>query len=187
MKSFIGLVALSQNYVIGQNNKLPWYNATDFKWFKAMTANNVIVVGRKTYESIARPLPFREIVVLTRNNEYKAREGVKVVSSISQLSPVDDAREYFICGGSEVYQDTVPMCSDFFVTKIKQTIPGPGLTYFRMRYFDEYFKYVRCVYNDSQITIEHYHNTYKIGDLSKSLQDSIQEFDKSIKVLYKAK
>lgn len=66
MKHFKAIAAMSENRVIGQGNKIPWHLPEDFKWFKKMTTGNVIVMGRKTFESIGKPLPNRETIVLTR-------------------------------------------------------------------------------------------------------------------------
>ena len=75
------IVAMAKNYVIGVNNSLPWYLSEDIQYFKRVTMGKPIIMGRKTFESIGRPLPGRTNIVITRNGDYQA-EGVQVVHSL---------------------------------------------------------------------------------------------------------
>src|SRR3989449_7648634 len=88
VKHFKAIAAMSLNRVIGQSNKIPWHLPEDFKWFKKMTTGQVIVMGRKTFESIGRPLPDRSIIVLSRSGF--AHPGVR---TIRDLAEIDLARE----------------------------------------------------------------------------------------------
>src|ERR1041385_3438596 len=105
VKPFKAIAAMSLNRVIGAGNKIPWHLPEDFKWFKQMTTGHVIVMGRKTFESIGKPLPNRTTIVLTRSSAPIT--GVQTISELSQLDPGGPAlagREIFICGGAQVYQ-----------------------------------------------------------------------------------
>src|SRR5436190_21711732 len=124
-KSFKAIAAMSLNRVIGANNKIPWHLPDDFKWFKKMTTGHVLVMGRKTFESIGKPLPNRTTVVLTRSPN--PIPGVQTISDLSQLDPADPAiagRQIFICGGAQLYQQTLPLCSDLYLTLVKRTVEG---------------------------------------------------------------
>src|SRR5579862_4357184 len=110
MKHFKAIAAMSENRVIGQGNKIPWHLPEDFKWFKRMTTGQVIVMGRKTYESIGKPLPNRTTLVLSRSP--REISGVRVISSLAEIDLAHETREVYICGGAEIYAQALPLCSD---------------------------------------------------------------------------
>src|SRR5687768_2421620 len=112
---------MSLNRVIGQGNKIPWHLPEDFKWFKRMTTGHIVAMGRKTFESIGKPLPNRTTIVLSRSGF--AYPGVQTITELSQL-PVDDPRDIFICGGAQVYEQALLLCSDLYLTLVKRTVPG---------------------------------------------------------------
>src|SRR5215510_11948282 len=116
-KPFKAIAAMSLNRAIGAGNKIPWHLPEDFKWFKQMTTGHIIVMGRKTFESIGKPLPNRTIVVLTRSGT--AIPGVRTVSSFPQIQALASEfqdRQIFICGGTQVYEQMLPLCSDLYLT-----------------------------------------------------------------------
>ena len=122
---FKAIAAMSLNRVIGAGNRLPWHLPEDFRWFKRMTTGQVIVMGRKTFESIGRPLPHRTTVVLTRAGA--PIPGVRVVADLGQLDAADPAfagREIFICGGAQIYQQALPRCSDLYLTLVLREVEG---------------------------------------------------------------
>src|SRR5258708_20487862 len=101
MKHFKAIAAMSENRVIGKGNQIPWHLPEDFKWFKKMTTGQVIVMGRKTFESIGKPLPNPTTIVLTRSPE--AIPAVRVASALSQIDPAAPefaGRDIFICVGA---------------------------------------------------------------------------------------
>src|SRR5947208_3558335 len=100
---------MAENRVIGNGNKIPWHLPEDFKWFKRMTTGQIVVMGRKTFESIGKALPNREIVVLSRSGF--SYPGVRTVESLKQLDLAHEPRETFICGGAQIYAQTLPLCS----------------------------------------------------------------------------
>ncbi len=150
------IAAMSLNRVIGAGNKIPWHLPEDFKWFKQMTTGHVIVMGRKTFQSIGRPLPNRTTVVLTRSPEPIA--GVQTLAEFSQLDPAAYAgREVFICGGAQVYQQALPLCSDLYLTLVNREVEGD--TYFPP--FEEQFELVTEVMACPQFRILHYRSSLK--------------------------
>jgi dihydrofolate reductase len=122
MKHFKAIAAMSLNRVIGAGNKIPWHLPEDFKWFKQLTTGNVVVMGRKTFESIGKPLPNRETIILSRSQfNYP---GVRTVSDLGQIDVAHESREVFICGGGQVYAQALPLCSDLYLTLVKREVEG---------------------------------------------------------------
>jgi dihydrofolate reductase len=95
------IAAMSLNRVIGRGNQIPWHLPEDFKWFKKMTTGNIIVMGRKTFESIGKPLPNRETIVVSRSGF--SHPGVRTAASLEEIKVPGDSREIFICGGAQIY------------------------------------------------------------------------------------
>ena len=122
MKQFQAIAAMALNRVIGQGNRIPWHLPEDFQWFKQTTMGHVLVMGRRTFESIGRPLPGRETVVLSRAGF--AHPGVRVVGGLDELDPAADPREYFICGGAQIYAQALPRCTDLYLTCLNRTVDG---------------------------------------------------------------
>lgn len=118
------IVAISQNHVIGKDNQLPWHLSEDLKHFKKTTMGHPIIMGRKTFESIGKPLPGRENVVITRNANY-APKGVTVLHDLSKLKDWQTSdKEYFIIGGSEIYKLCLPYVNTLYLTKILKDYEG---------------------------------------------------------------
>jgi dihydrofolate reductase len=116
------IAAMSLNRVIGNGNQIPWHLPEDFKWFKATTTGHVIVMGRKTFESIGKPLPNRETIVLSRL--AFSHPGVKTIRSLDELPDIVGDRQVFICGGAQIYEQTLPLCSELFLTLVKREVEG---------------------------------------------------------------
>lgn len=112
---------MSRNRVIGAGNKIPWHLPEDFKWFKQMTTGHIVVMGRRTFESIGRPLPNRETLVLSRSGF--SHPGVRTITQLAEL-PATPGREIFICGGAQIYAQALPLCSDLYLTLVKREVPG---------------------------------------------------------------
>lgn len=112
------LVAYDRNRAIGHGNKLPWHLPADLKRFKALTMGHHIVMGRKTYESIGRPLPGRANVVITREIGYRA-EGSIVVDTLERaLDVAQEDNEIFIIGGAQIFVQMLPFCDRLYATEI---------------------------------------------------------------------
>jgi dihydrofolate reductase len=118
------IVAMARNRVIGVNNTLPWHLPADLKHFKALTMGHHIVMGRKTYESIGKPLPGRTSVVVTRNAGY-APPGVVVVNSLeAAITACSNDEEIFVIGGAELYRQAIALADRIYLTEIDADIPG---------------------------------------------------------------
>jgi len=118
------IAAMASNRVIGINNTLPWHLPADFKHFKAVTMGKPILMGRKTYESIGRPLPGRTNIIITNNPSYVA-EGCHVVNSIEQaLTLTEDDAEVMVIGGASFYQQTLPIAQRIYLTIIHHDFEG---------------------------------------------------------------
>lgn len=120
-------VAHANDRVIGYQNDMPWHVPGDLAYFKRRTMGKPIIMGRKTYESIGRPLPGRLNIVITRNPSYEG-EGVRVVSSLEDALQVakeeTDAAEYMIIGGEQIFKQAMPLADRMYITKIDETYPG---------------------------------------------------------------
>ncbi|HHF2952650.1 diacylglycerol kinase [Vibrio parahaemolyticus] len=118
------IAAMADNRIIGKDNQMPWYLPADFAWFKRCTMGKPVVMGRKTYESIGRPLPGRLNIVISRDETLKI-EGVTTVTSIEQaLDVAGDAEEVMIIGGGAIYAACLPMANKLYVTHIEAAIDG---------------------------------------------------------------
>lgn len=116
------IVAMSKNRVIGKNGTMPWHFSPDLKFFKRTTLGHVVVMGRRTYESIGKPLPGRENLVLTRGNSIP---GVKTIASLAEIPRVmPDGREIFIIGGAQLYTALLPECSSVYLTILDCEVEG---------------------------------------------------------------
>jgi dihydrofolate reductase len=119
------IVAMASNRVIGIDNQLPWHLSADLKRFRQITMGSPIVMGRKTYESIGRPLPGRTNVIISRDPAYK-QEGCLVFNDIETAigSCCQKFREIFVIGGSELYRSVLPMADALYVTLIHKEFSG---------------------------------------------------------------
>ena len=116
--------ALARNRTIGINNTLPWRLPEDLKYFKALTLGHHILMGRKTYESIGKPLPGRTTVIITRGN-YPAPEGVKIAHSLEEATKVCGTdEEIFFVGGAQLYAQALPLADRLYLTEIQAEVEG---------------------------------------------------------------
>jgi dihydrofolate reductase len=119
------IVAISENGVIGRDGGLPWRLSGDLRRFKELTMGHDMIMGRKTYESLARPLPGRTMIVLTRQPGYSAAAGVLVARDLDEalaLAAADD--EVFVIGGAEVYRQALPLAERIYLTLVHTKIQG---------------------------------------------------------------
>jgi dihydrofolate reductase len=123
MISFV--VAMDDNRAIGKDNDLPWYLPNDLKHFKKTTMGKPIVMGRKTYESIGKPLPGRENIVVTRDQSYEA-EGTTIVHSVDEVLQMN--AEICVIGGTEIFKMFLPVADRLYITEIHHTFDAD--TYF---------------------------------------------------------
>ena len=116
------IVAMSKNRVIGKDNNMPWHLSEDLKNFKKITTGKTIIMGRKTYESIGKPLPNRKNIVLSSKLEDENIVVVKNIDEALSLSKKDS--EVFIIGGEDIYNQTVHMATKLYLTTIDNNIDG---------------------------------------------------------------
>ncbi|TDG16049.1 dihydrofolate reductase [Seongchinamella unica] len=127
------IVAAAENGVIGRNNALPWHLPEDLKYFKRVTLGKPVVMGRKTFESIGRPLPGRTNIVITRKESWSAA-GVKVVHSLDEalalaeeIAVIDGATELMVIGGAEIYRAALPRADRLYFTEVHAEVEGDAL------------------------------------------------------------
>lgn len=153
MKCFQAIAAMAENRVIGNQGTIPWHLKEDFQWFKQKTTGHILVMGRKTYESIGKPLPHRQTIVLSRS--AVDIPGVTVARALTEVNPAADARQFFICGGAQIYAQALPWCSDLFLTLVKRVVTGD--TFFPP--FEDRFELVEVVLDRPEFKILHYRRT----------------------------
>ena len=118
------IAAMAANRVIGKDNKMPWHLPADLKHFKKVTLGKPVVMGRKTFESIGRPLPGRRNIVISRQTPLHA-QGAEWVQSVEQaLALLNDQPEVMIIGGAEIYRQCLPLAKRLYLTKIELTTDG---------------------------------------------------------------
>lgn len=121
------IAAMAENRVIGKDGVMPWHIPDDLARFKSITMGHPVIMGRKTFESLGRPLPGRQNIVLTRREGY-APEGVTVARTLEEaLELAGVAREVFICGGGEVYREALPLAGRILLTVIHGAYGGDAV------------------------------------------------------------
>jgi len=121
------IVAMSENRVIGRDNQLPWRLPADLKRLKSLTMGHHLLLGRKTFESIGRPLPGRKMVVITRQSDFSS-PGIQVAHSLGgalDLAQGDD--EVFVGGGAGIYQEALALADRIYLTVLHQEFEGDTL------------------------------------------------------------
>lgn len=124
------VVAAAENNAIGKNNQLLWHLPNDLKFFKNTTWAGVVIMGRKTFESVNKPLPGRLNIVVTSNTEWKY-ESVKTAQSLEEalnIAKAENFKEIFVIGGGEIYKQAMPVADTIYITRVHTSIEGD--TYF---------------------------------------------------------
>lgn len=124
------MAAMADNLTVGINNALPWHLPEDLKYFKRTTSGKAIIMGRKTYESIGRPLPNRTNIVITRNPDFQA-EGVRIVSSLDEaielaesVNEINGVEEVMVIGGAAIYELALPKADRLYLTHVHANVDG---------------------------------------------------------------
>ena len=117
------VVAVSKNGVIGKDGKLPWHFPADLKFFKNLTTGHTVIMGRKTFDSIGKPLPNRENIVISRQSR-SGMPGVEFVTSIDAALKRAQKGEVFIIGGDSIYRETIGLVDGIYLTRISQDYEG---------------------------------------------------------------
>lgn len=118
------IVAMAENRVIGVDNRMPWHLSADLKRFRKITSGNPIMMGRKTHESIGRPLPDRMNIVLTRDSSYQAQGCIVVHNPKEAMRAADEAAELMVIGGAGLYREFLPLADRIYLTLIYRAFDG---------------------------------------------------------------
>ncbi|MET4696335.1 dihydrofolate reductase [Endozoicomonas lisbonensis] len=124
------IAAVAENNAIGINNKMPWYLPGDLRYFKAVTMGKPIIMGRKTFDSLSKPLPGRTNIVITRDADWH-HEGVKVVHSLDEalalaedIALINGNDEVMVIGGAQIYKQALDKADRLYLTKVYQSFEG---------------------------------------------------------------
>jgi dihydrofolate reductase len=115
---------MARNRVIGANGAIPWHLPDELKWFKGLTMGHPIIMGRKTWESIGRPLPGRTSIVVTRQRGYSAPGAVVANSLDDAIKACGSDSEIFVIGGAELIERSLPLAGRLYLTTVEAEIPG---------------------------------------------------------------
>ena len=117
------IVAVADNLAIGKDNNLLWHISEDLKYFKRITGGHTVIMGRKTWESIGRPLPNRRNIVISRSLKVDSLAGAEVFGSLeSALATLPANEEHFIIGGGEIYREALPLAEKLYITFVHITV-----------------------------------------------------------------
>lgn len=118
------IAAMAKNNVIGIKGDMPWHLPNDLKYFKRITTGHPVLMGRKTFESIGKPLPNRRNLVLTRNEDFQPK-GVEVLHSMADVRPLmEKEEEFFVIGGANLYEQLIPLADRLYITYIHEEFEG---------------------------------------------------------------
>lgn len=145
------IAAMSQNRVIGNGNDIPWRISEDFKWFKAKTMGGVLIMGRKTWDSIGRALPGRATAVVSRSHP-QLPDGVDLLGSLEAIDAQSYDAPIWICGGAEIYRQALPRCQELFLTLVKRDVEGDAF----FPEFEDQFRLETILRDEPEFQIRHY-------------------------------
>ncbi|MFT5467072.1 MAG: dihydrofolate reductase [Verrucomicrobiales bacterium] len=153
MPKLIAIVAMAANRIIGRDGDLPWKLSEDLKFFKRTTTGNTILMGRKTWDSIGRPLPGRRNVVISRSLQ-DVPEGVEVLRSIDEVQQLLTRSEtdVYLIGGAEIYGQLLPQCQEIFLSYVFE--PHEGDTEFPA--FEDGFELINVIEIHEEFEIRRY-------------------------------
>ena len=164
-KPWKAIAAMSLNRVIGKDNDIPWRIPADSKWFRKCTLGHVIIVGRKTFESFGKkPLPNRQNWILSRKLvlwHINDDPSVRLYTSLKDLQKRSERmrnKKVWVCGGAEIYQQTLPRCRDLFLTVVKREVEGN--VYFPD--FKHIFKLKKVLRDEKEFEVRHYVNSHPV-------------------------
>ena len=148
------IAAMSLNRVIGREGKIPWHLPEDFRWFKKMTTGHVVLMGRRTFESLGKPLPNRTNVVLTRGGEI---QGVTTLCDPADLSESRYApREIFVIGGAEIYAQLLPRCRELYLSVVQREVEGDAF----FPAFEDRWELIDVPLQRAEFEVRHYRNLH---------------------------
>jgi len=144
---YTAVAAMSENRVIGNGNEIPWHISEEFKWFKKITMGKTLLMGRKTFQSIGKPLPGRRTIVLSRGDF--SYEGVTVISDLSELA---DEEEIVVAGGGEIYRQTMGLWSDVYLSVVKRVVEGDAF----FPEFEDKMEFLETVMENEDFKVLHF-------------------------------
>ncbi len=146
----IAIAAMSRNRVIGHEGSIPWKLPKDMKFFRETTTGHTIVMGRKTFDSIGRPLPRRENIVISRSGSEIP--GVRTVRNPEEIEPPADGKNIYVIGGAEIYRALMPRCEEILLTFVDRVVEGD--TFFPE--FENLFTLAEILESDAEMEIRRY-------------------------------
>jgi dihydrofolate reductase len=158
MPSLFAIAAMSDNRCIGSRGKIPWQLPLELEWFKARTMGGTLIMGRKTFKSIGKPLPGRETVVLSRTGP------IKDVTTLADSSQLDTALKslpapYWICGGTDVYRQLLRGCDLLYLSRIKKIVSGDAF----FPPFEDKFELDQTIFENDDFRVERWKRLYLPG------------------------
>lgn len=154
MSAWNAIAAMARNRVIGHDNRIPWRIPGDFRWFKQTTLGGILVMGRRTFESIGRPLPGRETFILSRSG-YSA-VGTRTFSEPAGIvaATASDPRTVWVCGGADIYRQLLPYCAELYLTMVEAEPEGDAW----FPPFEDLFEDAGEVLREEGFTVRRYRN-----------------------------
>jgi len=146
------IAAMSLNRVIGRDGKIPWHIADDFRWFKKTTSGAAVLMGRKTFESLGRPLPDRQNLVVTRRD--MTIPNVEIVRDLASFDPAQIETEVWVCGGAEIYRQLLPRCTELLLSVVQREVKGDAV----FPDFETWFDFHEIVLRHSEFEVRRYLN-----------------------------
>ena len=146
------IAAMARNRVIGREGAIPWRISDELRWFKRATTGHTVLMGRKTFQSLGRPLPNRRNLVVTRGPEI---EGVEVVRDLAAFEPARYAApgsDVFVIGGAEIYAQLLPRCAELLLTLVPRDVEGDA----RFPAFEALFDFSETVLEHPEFEVRRY-------------------------------
>jgi len=146
------IAAMAGNRVIGRAGSIPWHISDELRWFKRTTSGQTVLMGRKTYQSLGRPLPNRKNLVLTRGADI---EGVTVIRDLESFDPAAHAApgtDVYVIGGAEIYAQLLPLCDELLLTVLPIDVEGDA----RFPEFEHLFDYQETVLVHPEFEVRRY-------------------------------
>lgn len=152
----IGIVAVAKNRAIGKGGKLPWHYSADLKFFKATTTGNAVVMGRKTWLSLGKPLKNRLNIVLSRNPNIEPQESLLVLGDVASVLSLNSSltTDLYVMGGAEIYREFLPHIEKWIVTEVPMTVKGADA--FMADHYLEDFEQVDSKKLDDELVVRFY-------------------------------
>jgi len=157
----IGIAAVARNSAIGKGGKLPWHYSADMKFFKETTMGHAVVMGRKTWLTLKKPLKGRLNIVLSRDGSLEPQESLVVLSDIDSVLSLNKSltTDMFVIGGAQIYREFLPHIEQWIITEVPLTIEGADA--FMPEDYLKGFKRARSQKLDEELTVKFYERSEK--------------------------